>query len=130
LSESTKATLKPWFCRSIELVIFASVFTSLVNWLRVGCARVILTVQLRWRLYPRLWTLWILKNLIGFNLGLVAAALFILQSAHCSRSKLLCFGKAVRLLLTEDAEALEQFDRRAALKPCKQINVGGQTWLD
>jgi len=49
------------------------------------------------------------KN-FGFNLDWWRR-LFILQSAHCSRSNYYMFWKAVRLLLTEDAEALEQFDQ-------------------
>jgi len=60
----------------VELAkLFRQRLTSLVaNWLRVGCARVILTRQLRWRLYPD-YGLCFCENLtLGFNLGLVAAA--------------------------------------------------------
>jgi len=43
------------------------------------------------------------------------------------------FWKAVRLLLTEDAEALEQFDQVGRFSEAMQKqskNVGGQTWLN
>jgi len=60
-------------------------------------------------------------------------ALFILQSAHCSRSKLLhVLESSETATTTEDAEALEQFDQvgRGFSEAIKKTNVGGQTWLD
>jgi len=74
--------------------LFRQRLTSLVaNWLRVGYCQVILMNCAAGGFTLDYGPFGFCENLtLGFNLGLVAA-LFILQSAHCSRSIITCFGK-------------------------------------
>jgi len=136
LNWASTSDINQRFCFADQLSwlsYFASVSPLVANWLR-GYCQGNLTVTTAEAL-PWLWTLWILWKIdLGFN-GLVAAGFSFFNQPIAAEANYYMFWKAVRLLLTEDAEALNSSTSSTRLsKPCKkQIKKCGRTnlaWLN